>query len=60
VLCRARHIAAIEVKSGVRKSSFPGLDAFAREFPVTRKILVGTQGMSWEEFLGTPVSEWLE
>jgi hypothetical protein len=44
---------AIEVTSGRRKESLPGLDAFRKETG-TRLLLVGGQGMLLEEFLSTP------
>ena len=59
VLRRGERVVAIEVKSGRRKTSLPGIEAFAAAFPVTRKLLVGAQGISWQEFLLTPPVEWL-
>ena len=52
-------LVAIEVKSGRRKTSLPGLEAFCRTFPVTKKLLVGAQGISWQEFLLKPPAQWL-
>ena len=49
---------AIEVKSAARRVALPGLDAFAREFPVHRKLLVGGQGIPVEEFLTTDAAKW--
>ena len=60
VVCRARDVAAIEVKTGRRKASFPGIEAFSREFTVKRKLLVGTQGIPLEDFLRTPPETWLD
>jgi hypothetical protein len=60
VLRRGERVVAIEVKSGHRKTSLPGIEAFATAFPITRKLLVGAQGISWQEFLLTPPVEWLE
>jgi predicted AAA+ superfamily ATPase len=59
VLVKGKSVAAIEVKSGRRKTSLAGMDAFSREFPVKRKLLVGGDGIPLEEFLLTPVIEWL-
>ena len=59
VLRRGECVVAIEVKSGRRKTGLPGIEAFAAAFPVTRKLLVGAQGISWQEFLLTPPVEWL-
>jgi predicted AAA+ superfamily ATPase len=59
VLRRGEVVVAIEVKSGRRPTHLPGLAAFANAFRVTRKLLVGAQGISWREFLLTPPMEWL-
>ena len=59
VLSRGDAVVAIEVKSGRKKVSLPGLEAFSKEFPTKRKLLVGSQGIPLEEFLHLPVQEWL-
>jgi predicted AAA+ superfamily ATPase len=59
VLRRGEVVVAIEVKSGRRTTSLPGLEAFAKECRVTRQLLVGAQGMSWEEFLLIPPVTWV-
>jgi hypothetical protein len=60
VLCRGKVLVAIEVKSGRRKATMPGVDAFSREFKVKRKLLVGLQGIPLEEFLSAPPEKWVE
>ena len=60
VLRRARDLVAIEVKTGRRKASLPGIEAFSREFTVKRKLLVGKQGIPLEDFLRTPPENWLD
>ena len=60
VLRRGHSLVAIEVKSGRRRTALPGLDVFCQEFPVTKKLLVGAQGVPMGEFLLTPVETWLE
>ncbi len=60
VLSRGKNLVAIEVKSGRRKTALPGIEAFSKEFNVKRKILVGAQGIELEEFLLTPLEEWLD
>jgi predicted AAA+ superfamily ATPase len=60
VLCRGKNTIAIEVKSGRKKGSLPGVDAFSKEFKVKRKILVGSDGIPLKEFLLTPPNEWLD
>jgi len=59
VLRRAKNLTVIEVKSGTRKTSLPGVEAFSREFRVKRKLLVGAQGIQLKEFLLTPPEQWL-
>lgn len=59
VLQRGDNLIAIEVKSGLQKTSLPGIDAFSKEFRVKRKLLVGAQGIPLQEFLLAPPKEWL-
>ncbi len=59
VLVRGNKITAIEVKSGTSQVKVPGIDAFAKEFPVNRKLLVGAQGIPLIEFLTSPVTDWV-
>lgn len=59
VLRRGRRLTAIEVTSGRRKGSLPGLAAFAAAFAPTRVLLVGGQGVPLPEFLGVPAAGWL-
>jgi len=54
VLSRKNERVAIEVKSGRKKGSLPGIAAFSEEFKVKRKLLVGPQGMPLNEFLLIP------
>lgn len=56
---RGRTLAAIEVKSGRRPSVLPGMEAFSRRFPVTRKRPVGADGIALQAFLERPVAHWL-
>lgn len=59
VVRRGRSLFPIEVTSGRRKGSLSGMDAFARAFHPTRRLLVGGQGLSLEEFLAHPAEIWL-
>jgi len=52
-------LTAIEVKSGRAPQAHPGTAAFAAAFKTKRTLLVGGDGISVEEFLSRPVSEWL-
>ena len=59
VLKSGRSIVALEIKSGRARQSLAGLEAFSKEFKVTRKLLVGSTGISLEEFLLNPIDHWL-
>src|SRR5271155_1052082 len=59
VLQEGRTTVAIEVKSGGRRESLPGMEAFARTFKPKRQLLVGGQGIALEEFLSKPAAHWL-
>lgn len=56
VLQRGDSLIAIEVKSGRRRDSLPGLAAFIKSYPKARPLLVGGQGMAIDEFLSAPIS----
>ena len=51
---------AIEVKSGQRRTTLPGMDAFGKRFQPQRKLLVGGQGIPVREFLLKPAAYWVE
>jgi uncharacterized protein len=58
----ARHgkaIAALEVSSGRRKDSLPGLAEFARLYRPRRTLIVGEQGIPVPEFLKEPAHRWV-
>jgi predicted AAA+ superfamily ATPase len=59
VLRLGREVVAIEVKSGRRKESLSGMDAFSKAFRPKRKLLVGSQGIPVEEFLRAPAVDWV-
>jgi hypothetical protein len=58
VLVKGGKIIAIEVKSTRRRTSLPGMAAFAGHFRVHKKLLVGGQGIGVEEFLTTDATAW--
>jgi len=58
VLAKGGKIIAIEVKSTRRRTSLRGIEAFAKQFKVHKKLLVGGQGIPLEEFLTTDASAW--
>jgi predicted AAA+ superfamily ATPase len=51
---------AIEVKSGTRRTSLPGMAAFAKQFNPKRQLLVGSQGIGVAEFLSQPIHYWFQ
>lgn len=59
-MSRGQTVVAVEAKSGRRKESLSGMESFAKQFNVKRKLLAGSQGVSIEEFLSTPVEYWLK
>lgn len=60
VLRYGKDIAAIEVKSGRSKDTFAGMETFASLFKPNKKLLVGGNGISIEEFLSMPVQYWVK
>jgi len=60
VLQRGRSVVGIEVKSAGRYETPGGMEVFHKEFNPLRTLLVGTGGISLEEFLSTHASHWLE
>jgi len=59
VLHQGKTTVAIEVKSGARRESLPGMEAFVRQFKPKRQLLVGGQGIALEEFLSKPATHWI-
>ncbi len=60
VLEHGRKLVAFEVKSGRRRGSMSGIDAFRKNFPVKASHIVGKGGIPISEFLLTPAREWFE
>jgi predicted AAA+ superfamily ATPase len=52
-------LTAIEVKSGRAPQAHSGTATFVEAFKAKRTLLVGGDGISMQEFLSRPVSEWL-
>lgn len=52
-------LVAVEVKSGRRSRPLPGVQTFCARHPGARPLLVGAHGVPLEEFLLTPVREWV-
>lgn len=55
VVRHGEKVLAIEVKSSQKSTSLPGITAFSEKFHPLKKLLVGGQGISIEEFLLTPL-----
>ena len=60
ILRLGKSITAIEVKSTAKSYTLPGMETFCKTFEVKRRLLVGGQGISLDEFLVTPVEHWLK
>ena len=60
VLVSGQRVVAIEVKSGRRRGGLAGLEAFTARFPGARRLVVGTGGVPFNEFLSEPADFWLE
>lgn len=58
VVTAGRRVTAVEVKSGRRPDTFPGMDTFIARFQPQRRLLVGADGIPLEEFLLRPVEHW--
>ena len=60
ILRLGNFLTAIEVKSTVKSYALPGMEAFCKKFEVNRRLLVGGQGISLDEFLMMPAEHWLK
>jgi len=59
VVRAGRRLVAIEVKSGRRRDTLPGMDAFTAAFQPDRTLLIGGDGIALGDFLARPVEHWL-
>lgn len=59
VVKAGRMVTAIEVKSGKKRTSLPGMAACKESFHPDRTLLVGTAGIALDEFLEHPVEHWV-
>ena len=55
----ASKLVAIEVKSGKKTGKLQGLKKFQERFPQAHSLLIGTGGISLEEFFSKPAEYWL-
>ncbi len=59
VVRSGNEVTAIEVKSGRAREARVGLSTFSEAHRTTRKLLVGGDGISVEEFLSKPATYWV-
>lgn len=59
VVGRGKRLVAIAVKGGRPPTALPGLGEFSRAFRTTRTLIVGSDGIPLDQFLSTPVADWL-
>jgi len=59
VVKAGRTLTAIEVKTGRRRETLAGMDAFVQAFKPQRTLLVGSGGIPLETFLLQPVEHWV-
>lgn len=59
VLKRGKKLVAIEVKSGNATLERSGIDLFVNEFKPDSVLLIGTQGIAIEDFLKSPISQYI-
>ncbi len=60
VVRAGKRLLAIEVQSGRRRDTLPGMAAFAETFQPDRTLLVGGDGIELESFLSRSAGEWLD
>lgn len=60
VLQLGERIIAVEVKSGARPTTLPGMDVFNQTFQPHCMMLVGAQGMPLEDFSRSNPTSWFE
>lgn len=53
----SNQLVAIEVKSGRRRESLPGLAAFCSAHPNARPLLIGGEGMKLDRFLSFTIAD---
>jgi len=60
VVKRGRSLSAIEVKSGIEEGLLSGMDEFSKKFRPKRVLLVGSGGISLDQFLGNAIGKWID
>ncbi len=59
VVRSGRRLTGLEVKSGRKRDTLPGMAAFADAFRPFRTLLIGGDGLAVEAFLSRPAEHWL-
>ncbi len=59
VVRRGERVTAIEVKSGPRHGTLPGMSRFAERFHPHRQLLIGPDGIPLEDFLASPATRYI-
>ena len=60
VLSKKDKIIGIEVKSGRRRERLLGMELFSRQFPESKKLLIGADGLTFEEFFNLDIEELID
>jgi predicted AAA+ superfamily ATPase len=60
VVKASRRLTALEVKSGRASLTHAGTSAFAKSFSPNRTLLIGGDGIAFDEFLIQPVEHWVK
>lgn len=60
ILSKGSDLAAIEVKSGKRRTTLPCLELFRKKYKTKRSILIGASGINIKDFFETPILEWFK
>lgn len=60
VVRAGRSLVAMEVKSGRTRQTRAGMARFSDAFKPSRKLLIGGDGIPVEDFLGSPVEQWVK
>ncbi len=59
IIKQNQSLIAIEVKSGLQKSSLSGLKKFSDQFKPNKVLIIGNQGITVEKFLSKIIEFWL-
>jgi predicted AAA+ superfamily ATPase len=59
VVRRGERVTAIEVKSGPRHGTLPGMSRFAERFHPHRQLLISHDGIPLEDFLSSPATRYI-